>query len=172
MSIDNVISGLSASGARYPEQPPKPKIIPRDLEAVRPDKLDIGHNGGDAAGMATSIVYERAMAKLSSVVDEARAALGIPEGQVLDTSAEATANRIADFALSAFSAYRENHSELTDGEARSQFTEFIGAAINQGVEEARGILGALQALTPDVENKVNTIADIVQQRLDAFAANN
>ncbi|GMV95090.1 MAG: hypothetical protein AMXMBFR82_48680 [Candidatus Hydrogenedentota bacterium] len=134
------------------------------------DSLDLGQSGPLSTEDAINIVTERSLNKLLSVVNEARAELGIPEGSVLDISPEATAGRIADFALGFFDVYREQHSELGENEARQQFAEFIGGAIGQGIEEARGILGALQALNPDVDNKIETIADLIQQRLDAFVS--
>ena len=106
-----------------------------------------------------------------AVVGDARAELGIPEGAAIDTSAEATAGRIADFALGAFEAFKRNHGDLGEDEAREEFVAFIGAAINQGISEARGILEALSALNPEVGTKIDTISGFIQQRLDDFLAN-
>lgn len=120
---------------------------------------------------AQEIVLNRAFEKLRAVVAEAREALGIPQGQEVDTSPEATANRIADFALNFFSAYAENNGLANDEEGRAQFADFIGGAIAKGIEEARGILTALSALNPDTESSIDQIASLVQARLDAFIAN-
>jgi len=134
------------------------------------DKLDLGQSGPLSTEDAINLVTERSLNKLLSVVNEARAELGIPEGTALDISPEATAGRIADFALGFFDAYRERYEDLSDDEARQQFADFIGGAIGQGIEEARGILGALQALNPDVDNTIETIAGLIQQRLDDFVS--
>lgn len=134
------------------------------------DRVDFG---GKAVTQSQSlqIVTERAYEKLRNVVAEARAALGLPAGAELDTSPDATANRIADFALGFFSQYAKNN-KLEDNEAsRAQYAEFIGNAINQGIGEARNILGALQALNPDIESGIDKTASIIQQRLDDFIAN-
>jgi len=120
---------------------------------------------------AMNIVAERAIEKLRAVVTDAREQLGIPEGAVSDTSPEATARRIPDFALGAFEHYRKNHPGLGEEEARQQFVDFIGGTISQGIEEARGIITALQALTPGVEDNINTTFDLIQERLNDFAAN-
>jgi Domain of unknown function (DUF5610) len=151
----------------------QPNFRTTDTPKAARDILDIGSKGNLSDTETTGIIYERAMAKLKAVVDDARAQLGLAEGEVIDTSAEATAGRIADFAIGAFEAWRSHsgRDQLSDEDARAQFSEFIGAAVTQGIDEARGILGALNALNPDVGNKIDSIADLVQARLDAFVAN-
>ncbi len=147
----------------------------RSLQSRSPFKAgnDSVHFGArpPSAAEASGIIVERAMERLRQVVNDARAELGIPEGAMLDTSPEATAQRIVDFALGFFDQYFENHRELSEDDAREEFATFIGAAIQQGIQEAQDILGVLNAFNPDVESLIGTIESIVQERLDAFAAN-
>ena len=135
------------------------------------DAVNIGQNPEAAAENAPSIVLERAIMRIRATVEQARVELGVPEGAELDTSAEATAGRIADFALGLYDKWRENNADLSEADARSNFASLIGNAVTQGVNEAREILGALQALTPEVEQTVNAIAELTQQRIEQFAAN-
>lgn len=134
------------------------------------DSLDLGNGTPLTKEQTNGIILERAFNKLRSVVDDARAALGLPEGAELDTSAEATAQRIGDFALNFFDKYQEQHPEVSGDDARKQFADFIGGAIQQGIDEARGILDSLSALTPDATNKIDSISELIQQRLDDFVA--
>jgi hypothetical protein len=151
------------------------RTLPQDPESnPLQDTLDLGTNSLLSSQESMGVVLERAMAKLLAVVEDARAQLGIPEGAVLDTSPEATANRIADFALNFFENWLENDEArlgLEDQEARQQFVDFIGAAIQQGIDEARGILESLQALNGDVESQIDNTAELVQQRLEDFVLN-
>lgn len=124
-----------------------------------------------STGDAQNIVVDRAFEQLRAVVEEARAELGIPEGETLDLSPEATGDRIADFALNFFTQYAENNGLADDEEGRAQFADFIGGAINQGIEEARGILTALNALNPDVTQGIESTASHIQGRLDDFVTN-
>jgi hypothetical protein len=156
------------SNAQYQFSQVSARQSQNSATALVRDKLDLGQSGPLSTKDAINLVTERSINKLLSVVNEARAELGIPEGTAFDISPEATAGRIADFALGFFDAYRERYADLEDDEARQQFANFIGKAIGQGIDEARGILGALQALNPDVDNKIETIADLIQQRLDKF----
>ena len=136
------------------------------------DTLDLGKGEPLSKEQTNALILERAFNKLRSVVGDARAALGIPENAELDTSAEATAQRIGDFALNFFDKYQEQHPEVEGDAARKQFADFIGGAINQGIQEARGILDALSALTPDATNKIDSISQLIQKRLDNFVSGN
>lgn len=164
----NTLTGVQADQAGYPAQPTKPRLIPRQLTAALPDRVELGQDRAVAMERVNGMVYERAMARLRSVVDDARASLGLAPDAPLDISAEATADRIVEFALGAFGGYRERNAELSDDEAKQRFVQLIGGAIEQGISEARDILGALNALTPEVDGKINTISELIRGRLDEF----
>jgi hypothetical protein len=132
------------------------------------DLLSLGANGQLSTEDTIRIVNERALSKLRSVVDDAKAELGISADSPLDTSAEATGNRIADFALGAFDKWLKNHKLEDNAESRQQFADFIGAAINEGISQASEILGALQALTPENQDLIQNITAQIQSRFDAF----
>lgn len=167
--MDNTVFAINQSNPASQNAPQRPRLIPKDLRVALPkDQLELGRSGPLSNGQAMNIVLERSMAKLQAVVTEAREALGIPQDAVLDTSAEATGNRIADFALSFFEKWGENHPELAGEEARAEYASFIGEAIQQGIGEARGILSALNALSPEVDGQIDATWQVVQTRLDDF----
>lgn len=145
-------------------------LIPRDLRvaAAKKDMVEFGRNGSLTQEQTMQVVLERSFEKLRAVVSNARAELGLSEDDQLDTSPEATANRIADFALGAFSKWREGREGLSEEDARAQFASFIGGAIDQGISEARDILGALNALSGDVDANITKTSDIIRQRLAEF----
>jgi len=172
-----MVDGITpAAGGGIPNTNPAEntrRIIPTDLRLSKPAGDSVSFGGGEAVSnsQALQIVTERAFEKLRSVVAEARAELGIPEGEELDTSPEATANRIADFALGFFDNYAENNSLADDAEGRQQFVDFIGAAVQQGIDEARGILTSLQALNPEVDGNIEQTSSIIQNRFADFVEN-
>jgi hypothetical protein len=150
----------------------KPKIIPREMSTGKQsDVVELGQGRPLNGAQIQNMVLERAMAKLGEVVQAARDELGIPTDAVLDTSPDATANRIADFALGFFSKYAENNGLQNDEAGRAQYADFIGGAISQGIDEARGILGSLQALNADVTAGIDQTAEIVKTRLADFVTN-
>lgn len=150
----------------------RPRLIPQDLQVPRRrDTVEFGTQGRVSTQEAMNMVVERAMDRLRAVVTQAREELGLPENAILDTSPEATAQRIADFALGFFSKYAEQHGLEDNEEGRKQYADFIGAAIGQGIAEARDILTALSALNPEVNNQIDETASIISQRLEDFIAN-
>ena len=170
--MDSLVTSINATSASQQQLLKPERLIPKDMPVARPrDMLELGVSGRVDSQRAMYIVLERSIEKLRAVVTEARAALGIPEGAVIDTSPEATANRIADFALGAFSAWQKNHADLDEQGAREEFALFIGGAIQQGIGEARGILTALDALSPEVDSNINRTWEIIQERLNDFVGN-
>ncbi len=166
----NAIGSSSASIGRNEETQ---RTLPRETKPEKraSDILLLGGGEKVSEGKAQGIVLERAYERLRQVVGAAREELGIAEGAELDTSPDATANRIADFALGFFSKYAENNGLANDEEGRKKYVEFIGKAVAQGIDEARGILGALNALNPDISSNIDKTADVISKRFENFIAN-
>jgi hypothetical protein len=152
---------------------PKPLGLKQTERAEKPERQDILSLGETPPGRQDvyRILTERAYEKLRAVVAEAREALGIPEGSMLDTSPEATANRIADFALGFFSKYAKNNGLEDNEEGRRQYVEFIGAAVAKGIDEARGILSALNVLNDGLNADIDKTAGLIQKRFEDFIKN-
>jgi len=169
--MDSTVLGLNSTQTAGQNLPQASRLIPRDMRVTLPkDQLELGRNGRVSNEQSMQMVVERSMEKLRAVVTEAREALGIPEGAVIDTSPEATGNRIADFALSFFEKWSENHPELAGEEGRAEYASFIGGAIQQGIAEARDILSALSALSPEVNGNIDATWGVIQTRLEDFVA--
>ncbi len=168
----NALGSLNTAASTYSATlSNRTSILTSSTKKAGKDTVEFGLNGGLSVEESMNIVVERALDKLRGVVTQAREELGLPEDAVLDTSPEATADRIAVFALGAWSKYAEQHKLEDTEENRKQFADFIGGAINQGISEARGILSALNALTDEVDGNITKTANIIQQRLQDFIAN-
>jgi hypothetical protein len=167
-SVNTLNAYQSANSATANRQEAPARKSP--LQTAR-DAVEIGKGKPLSNDQSMQVVLERAMEKLRAVVDQARAELGLPEGAVIDTSPDATAQRIADFALGFFSKYADRHGLADDEAGRQQFAGFIGRAIQQGIEEARGILTALNSLNGDVDNNINKTWEVIQNRLNGFVKN-
>ena len=135
------------------------------------DSVRFGLSSKISSQDAQKIVLERAYERLRSTVMEAREALGIPEGAIIDTSPEATAGRIVDFALGFFDRYAKNNGLEDNEEGRRIFANFIGNAIMKGIDEARGILNAMSALNPEISGNIDKTSSIIAARLENFITN-
>jgi hypothetical protein len=89
----------------------------------------------------------------------------------LDVSPDATAERIVSLSTAFFSAYQQQHPELSEQDALTKFTALIGGGIDQGFSEARDILSGLSVLNGDVASNIDNTYDLVQEKLAAFAEN-
>jgi len=78
---------------------------------------------------------------------------------------EATAQRIADFALSFFPLFAGDHPEMSFEEQVDAYQELVEGAIDQGFSEAMQILGAL----PDeISEEIERTRSLVADRLGSF----
>ena len=169
----NSISGLNGNEAtQRPSLIQRHRIIPTDLRTTGGDDvLQLSAGKPATATQALDVVRERAFEQLRSVVKDARAALGIPEGQTIDTTPSATADRIVNFALQFFSKFADNNGLADDEDGRRKYADFIGGAINQGISEARDILQGLQVLSGGVNDQIDETANLITKSLDDFVAN-
>ncbi len=86
----------------------------------------------------------------------------------VDTSPEATADRIVGFATQFFTLHQEQNSNMDFDEQLNSFMDIIGGAIDQGFSEAKDILTSLQVLEGDIESGVEQTYSLVQEGLATF----
>jgi len=86
----------------------------------------------------------------------------------LDVSPDATAERIVSLSTAFFSSYQQQHPELSQEDAVSNFTALISGGIDQGFSEARDILSGLSVLEGDIATNIDSTYDLVQEKLTAF----
>ncbi len=86
----------------------------------------------------------------------------------VDTSPNATADRIVSFATQFFTLHQEQNSNMDFDEQLNSFMNIIGGAIDQGFGEAKDILTSLQVLEGEIESGVEQTYSLVQEGLAAF----
>ncbi len=107
-------------------------------------------------------------------INESLKALGVEETveetyeSGIDTSPEATAERIVSFSVGFLSSYQEQHPELNEKEAMDKFIEVIGGGIEQGFGEAREVLDGLGVLDGTIAEDIDKTYELVQQGLQDF----
>ncbi|BAJ00746.1 DUF5610 domain-containing protein [Shewanella violacea] len=86
----------------------------------------------------------------------------------VDTSPEATAERIVSFATQFFSLHQGQNSNMEFDEQLDSFMEIIGGAIDKGFGEAREILDNLKVLEGGIADGVDNTYSLVQEGLAEF----
>lgn len=84
-------------------------------------------------------------------------------------SPEATAERIVGFATKFFDGFAGKNGGASE-ELLNEFLTGIEAAIGQGIEEARTILGDASALSDDAEDTISETQKFISQFLEDFRA--
>lgn len=86
----------------------------------------------------------------------------------IDTSPEATAERIVGFATSLFTIYQKQKPSEDQEQQLNDFMEVIGKGINQGFDDAKAILSGLKVFEGEVEEGVGKTYELVMQGLQSF----
>jgi hypothetical protein len=133
----------------------------------RRDVLELGRRTvtlQDIQKILQDHIFRKLGIALDGLGKEGETEIGAPH----DSSAEATAGRIADFVEAGYGIWRKNNPGGEEDDARKAYIGFISKAVNQGISEARQIFETLGALNGKVADFVNTVESIVHNRMEAF----
>jgi tRNA splicing ligase len=117
-----------------------------------------------------SLLYKTALeginAELEPVMGENAAQKIYDSG--IDTSPEATADRIVAFATGFYSRYKELNPGKSEEETLDSFMQIIGGGIEKGFSDAKDILKGLKVYEGEVESGVDKTYGLVMQGLNSF----
>jgi hypothetical protein len=117
-----------------------------------------------------SLLYKTALeginAELEPVLGENAAQKIYDSG--IDTSPEATADRIVAFATGFYSRYKELNPGASEEETLDKFLGIIGGGIETGFNDAKDILKGLKVYEGEVESGVDKTYSLVMQGLTSF----
>ncbi|WNO60217.1 DUF5610 domain-containing protein [Rheinheimera sp. MMS21-TC3] len=86
----------------------------------------------------------------------------------IDTSPEATAERIVSFATAFYGKYKEQNPGKSEEENLESFLKVIGGGIEKGFADAKNILKGLQVYEGEVESGVDKTYGLVMDGLASF----
>lgn len=86
----------------------------------------------------------------------------------MDTSPEATAQRILGFATAFYGSFKTQHGDMGDVEVTDHFLDVIKGGIEQGFSEAREILDGLGVLQGGIATNIDKTYELIQQGLVDF----
>jgi hypothetical protein len=120
---------------------------------------------------AQTVLRDSLQKRLDSAIEAAGVELDSSEllAGTVDTSPEATAQRIADFALGFFETVKANNPDKSPTIQLDDFVGLIKGAVEEGFELARGILNDIGQIAAPVEADINKTFELVMERIAAFA---
>ena len=134
------------------------------------DSVQIGLSANLTVDDANKILKDRLAETINDAFKKAGVNVDIREVQKqnLDTSPEATAKRIVDFATGFIGAYAKNHANQDDKGRLEGFMSLIGGAIDKGFSDARDILKGIADISGPVSDNIDKTYDLTQKGLDDF----
>ncbi|EGM78445.1 hypothetical protein Rhein_1430 [Rheinheimera sp. A13L] len=84
----------------------------------------------------------------------------------VDTSPQATADRIVGFATAFYQKFSEQNPDMPEEERLDKFIALVGGGVDKGFEDARGILDGLGVLKGKVADDIDSTYSLIQ---DGFA---
>ena len=114
------------------------------------------------------LLYKTALEGINKELEEEfgpNAAQKIKQSEV-DTSPEATADRIVSFATAFYQKYKEQTPDMTEEERLDKFLSIIGGGVDTGFKDARDILDGLGVLSGKVADDIDKTYSLIQ---DGFA---
>lgn len=84
----------------------------------------------------------------------------------VDTSPQATADRIVGFATAFYQKFSEQNPDMPEEERLDKFLSLVGGGVDKGFEDARGILDGLGVLEGKVSDDIDSTYSLIQ---DGFA---
>lgn len=84
----------------------------------------------------------------------------------VDTSPQATADRIVGFATAFYQKYSEQYPDMPEEERLDKFLALVGGGVDKGFEDARGVLDGLGVLNGKIAEDIDSTYSLIQ---DGFA---
>jgi len=138
--------------------------------AVSVDSVEIGLSANMTVEDANKILRDRLADRINEAFRQAGVEVDIREveRQGLDTSPEATAKRIVDFATGFLGVYARNHADQDEEGRLEGFMSLIRDAIDQGFADARDILKGIADISGPISDNIDKTYKLTQKGLDDF----
>ena len=122
------------------------------------------------SGEPLSLLYQTAIDAINAELAPTLGDRAIERTQLegIDTSPEATADRIVSMSLGTFGKYQELHADLPESEQVDGFLALVSSGIDQGFGAAKDILEGLSVLEGSIADDINKTYELVQLGLEQF----
>ena len=134
------------------------------------DRVEISISANFTVETANGIMFDSVVEQINKALQEAGIDLKVEDGQSgkVDTSPEATARRIVNFATGFLDKYRQNHLGKDHSTQIQGFMSLTRNAIEEGFLQARDFLKGITKLSDAIEKDIDQTFERTNQYLDAF----
>ncbi len=140
------------------------KDAQRTERKTKPGLADQVRIGSVDRARSLQVVADKSLQKILEMTQLAAKELGYDLSTV-DTSPEAVSGRIADFAIGLFGLYQQQNPDMSEEDALVSYQSLINGAIDQGYNEALGVLSGLGVNDRGI---LDTAANTIQMAHDRF----
>ena len=125
-----------------------------------------------AGDQSLTMLYRSAIDRINEVLtpELGSGAIQAVAASGVDTSPEATANRILSFSTAFFEGYAAQHPGKDRDQLATDFVALIRGGFEKGFNEAKDILEGLGVLKGDIAEGIQRTFDLVQKGYDDFLA--
>lgn len=132
------------------------------------DRVEISVNSTSAT--VNGVLNDSVVEQINRAIQEAGIDLRIETDGSIDVSPEATARRIADFAVGYHDAYNQSRAADPAPVRLSGFMSLIRGAIEEGFAEARDFLSSIQKLSDTMRDTIDRTFELTRGYLSDFQA--
>lgn len=86
----------------------------------------------------------------------------------VDTSPQATADRIVGFATAFYQKYSEQNPDMPEEERLDKFLALVGGGVDKGFDDAKGVLDGLGVLNGKVAEDIDSTYSLIQEGFAKF----
>ena len=138
----------------------------QNIAILRADEQVSLRSNNDSLALLYKAAIEGINAELEPVMGENAAQKIYDEG--IDTSPQATADRIVAFATAFYSRYKELNPAETEQQTLDNFMALITPGVEKGFADAKDILTNLKVYEGELESAVDSTFELVKKGLAAF----
>jgi hypothetical protein len=142
---------------------------PETLLQSASDMLDLSALEADSQNFSAQLLYAQVSIQFGYQTEATTQTSA--SASPFDFSSAATAQRIFEFSISLFGVYQAQNPDESAEAALANFEQIVRDAIDEGFNQARGILEELGRLDDSTSQFVDETYSILQQLLDAYFNN-
>ena len=123
------------------------------------------------AGFVSQVLQDSLEERLDAALQKAGVEMSASEllASGTDTSPQATAGRIVEFAVSFYAAYQGNQQDEERTAQLQGFVELIKGAVEEGFAGAREVLSGFAELSEGIQEDIDQTFELTMKGIDRFA---